>query len=76
MKTVITSEVSDEEWEECLDALQPFSDHITLVVQPVTPQGELAGLDAQVLIARARAAMRLPFRVLVLPQVHRQLGVD
>ncbi|MAE77034.1 MAG: hypothetical protein CMJ85_09220 [Planctomycetes bacterium] len=76
VKIVLTAAVEDHEWREALRLLSGFRDVMTLVVQPVTPAlRERRSAPPAAIVARAREAIAASFRVLVLPQTHKQVGV-
>jgi organic radical activating enzyme len=74
VKVVLTPAVADHAFAQALEVLQPVKQRIALILQPVTPVGEvrqrLAGADLARLLA---LALRAGFDARVLPQVHRIL---
>jgi len=65
------------EWQESLDALAPLRDAFSLVLQPLSPVREgLLAPSREKLIRAAGQCLEQGFRLRVLPQVHRLLGLD
>ncbi len=65
------------EFEAALDRLEPFRASFRLVLQLVTPCGQVReGPSPDYLLAQSAEALERGFSVLVLPQVHRMLGLS
>jgi 7-carboxy-7-deazaguanine synthase len=76
VKLVLTPDVAAADVERAFADLLPFRTAICLVLQPVTPFGDVpVGLDAGALDRHHRDALARGFDVRVLPQVHKSLGV-
>ena len=76
-KIVVTPTVTAEQLREALDDLAEFRGGVVLVLQPVTPFGAVTEAPAPDLVARAaELAAERGFEVLVLPQVHKTLGLE
>jgi organic radical activating enzyme len=76
MKLVLTNEVSDRVFTTALERLAAVRDGILLVLQPVTPHGEVRESLTPVRLERRLAeAVGAGFTVRVLPQVHKALQV-
>ena len=77
VKLVVLADTPSEEIDRALSALAPHRDSILLIVQPVTPFGEVTEVpDAAAVLAIAGQAAGMGFDVRVLPQLHKTLGVD
>ncbi|MEY2982931.1 MAG: hypothetical protein ACO4CT_12760 [Planctomycetota bacterium] len=77
VKLVLVPGLSDDVLDEALTDLAPFAERILLILQPVTPlPGCPVPLPTDDLARWARAAGRRGFRFRVIPQTHKQLGVD
>ena len=62
--------------DPALESLARFREQMLLVLQPVTPFGQVhEGVDGARLVAAASMARELGFDVRVLPQMHRALGL-
>ena len=76
VKVVVTPETADEEVARSAHLVAAVDCRIPVVLQPVTPWGEVAGIPSAEQVARwKRLAGRELADVRVLPQVHRLLGV-
>ncbi|MEC7584459.1 MAG: 7-carboxy-7-deazaguanine synthase QueE [Planctomycetota bacterium] len=76
VKFVLTAGLDAAVVGDALDDLAHLSEKIVLVLQPVTPFGaETEPLPAEELARHVAAARSRGFRLLVLPQVHRHLGL-
>lgn len=76
VKLVLTAGLDDAVVGEGLDELAHLREAVVLVLQPVTPFGaETEALSAAALARHVEAARGRGFRLLVLPQVHRHLGL-
>lgn len=76
VKIVLTPGLAEPSYLRALAALAPFGERILVILQPVTPYGEVtASAPPQTVLrcAQRAAAAGLPFRVL--PQVHKALGM-
>lgn len=74
VKLVLTDRVGDVAVERALDDLEPLRDKILLVLQPVTPFGQVTrSLPTADLDRLLATAVRRQFDVRVLPQVHKTL---
>jgi 7-carboxy-7-deazaguanine synthase len=77
VKLVLVPGLADAVLEEALADLGPFAGRILLVLQPVTPRPGCAdALPAEELGRWARAVGQRGFRYRVIPQTHKQLGVE
>lgn len=77
VKVVLVPGLAEEVVERSLDDLLPFAERILLVLQPVTPTGGCTSpLSSGELTRWSSAAARRGFRYRVIPQTHKQLGVD
>lgn len=77
VKLVLTAAVRPESVATALRRLAPVRDQVLLVLQPVTPFGELTErLGADALLREARSARDAGFEVRVIPQLHPVLGID
>ena len=77
VKIVLVSGVAREVITQTLDDLSPFADRILLVLQPVTPTGGIVeALPHAELAHWCAAAAGRGFRFRVIPQTHKQLGVE
>ena len=77
VKVVLTPRISGIEFEAMLRALEPEREGVALVLQPVTPclhEAEAPRLATT--LAFAEHARARGFDVRVIPQVHKQLGID
>lgn len=76
MKVVLTSSVRDQVYTAALERLAAVRESVLLVLQPVTPHGDVQEpLPAAVLQRRLHEAVAAGFTVRVLPQVHKSLQV-
>jgi 7-carboxy-7-deazaguanine synthase len=77
VKIVLTPAVSEDDLGKALTVLAPFRDRFRLVLQPVTPFGAVGYPCSTDMIGRAaRLVSDAGFAPLVLPQIHKLLGVD
>lgn len=77
VKIVLVPGVAREVIAQTLDDLAPFAERILLVLQPVTPTGDVVeALPHAELAQWCAAAAGRGFRFRVIPQTHKQLGVD
>jgi 7-carboxy-7-deazaguanine synthase len=77
VKLVLVPDLSGEAVDQALDDLVPFAERILLVLQPVTPTGGCTSpLSLGDLARWSQAAAQRGFRYRVIPQTHKQLGVD
>jgi organic radical activating enzyme len=76
VKVVLTPAIDDAVLDAALADLEAFRAAVVLVLQPVTPFGAVAAsVDGAVVQRWAERARARGFGVLVLPQLHRALGV-
>lgn len=76
VKIVLTDRVQDPSLEQALETLLPVRDKILLVLQPVTPFGEVRRpLPAQDLERFVALCVRQKFDVRVVPQTHKTLNL-
>ena len=76
MKVVLTNQVSDRAFATALERLGAVRDAVLLVLQPVTPHGDVREpLAPAQLERRLTEAVGAGFSVRVLPQVHKALQV-
>ncbi len=76
LKIVLTPSTGPGELQQALRAIQPFREGFSLVLQPVTPcLEEREALDARQLLRMVEVALDMDFRIRVLPQVHKSLGL-
>ncbi len=77
VKLVLTDAIADAPFTSALDALVPFRESILLVLQPVTPFGDVTERVSSGRVGEfAREAERRAFDYRVIPQIHPVLGVD
>lgn len=77
VKFVLTPAATVEQVGEALEHLADLRTGVVAVLQPVTPFGAVSEAPASELVARcAELAMASQFEVLVLPQVHKMLGLE
>jgi len=75
VKMVLTDEVQEADFVSALEKLAPFRGAIELVLQPVTPAREVLAPLPQSHLARF-VQLAAEFEPRVLPQMHKQLGLD
>ena len=76
VKLVLTDAVDPAAIDDALARLAPFRERILLVLQPVTPDREVTvPVDAERVATAASSAAAAGFRFVVLPQVHKALGL-
>lgn len=76
MKLVLTNSVTDRAFATALERMAVVRESVLLVLQPVTPHGDVREPLAPALLERRLAeAIRAGFSVRVLPQVHKALQV-
>jgi len=76
VKIVLTPGVSMNELHTGLLRIEPFRNGLCLVLQPVTPcLDECEPLEVDRLLKITELALDMDFRIRVLPQVHKSLGL-
>lgn len=76
VKVVLTPGVTETEWLAALASLAPHRQAFQLVLQPVTPcLDESEPTASDVLASRLSAATERGFRAVLVPQVHKLLGL-
>jgi len=75
VKMVLTDEVTEAGFLEALDSLAPMRGDFELILQPVTPRSAADAALPPARLARF-AELAATFSPRVLPQMHKQLGLD
>lgn len=77
VKIVLVPGITRDVIAQTLDDLSPFAERILLVLQPVTPMGSIVeALSRAELALWCAAAAERGFRFRVIPQTHKQIGVE
>jgi 7-carboxy-7-deazaguanine synthase len=77
VKLVLTADVTLDAVRDAVSRLHPHRVRVLLILQPVTPFGAVTSRAPTALVAAAhRHASAEGFDVRVVPQVHKQLGVE
>ena len=74
VKIVVTGETTCEEFLSAVELIARVDKKILLIVQPVTPVGEVSAISAEKLLSLQAAALRRLPNVRVIPQAHKLFG--
>ena len=75
VKIVVTGGTTPEEFLAAVDLISQVNVEILLILQPVTPVGEICAASAEKILLFQAAALRKLKNVLVIPQTHKFINV-
>ena len=75
IKIVVTGETMPKEFLAAVDLISQVNVEILLILQPVTPVGEICAASAEKILLFQAAALRKLKNVLVIPQTHKFINV-
>ena len=75
VKIVVTGKTTQEEFLSAVEVIANVDDNILLILQPVTPVGEVKAVSAEKILSFQAAALRKLKNVRVIPQTHKLINV-
>ena len=75
VKIVVTGETTQEEFLSAVEVVASVDENILLVLQPVTPVGNVRAVSAEKILSLQAAALRRLKNVRVIPQTHKLISV-
>ena len=75
VKIVVTGETTQEEFLSAVEVVASVDENILLVLQPVTPVGNVRAVSAEKILSLQAAALHRLKNVRVIPQTHKLISV-